>query len=398
MKPKKPAKPYRDFPLYPHAAGQWAKRILGRVRYFGSWKAGWEEALRNYEAQRERLYTGREPAQEAPEGGVCVKDAVNYFLKIKQDARDAGEIAEKTYREYEAAGVVVLDVLGRATAVEGLRPDDFARLKRNLAERLGPVRMGNEITRIRAIFKHALDDGLVAAVRFGREFKRPSRQTIRLANAGKKRDFTAAEVADALAIAKGCIRAMVLLGRNCGMGNRDCGLLEFKHLDLAGGWMDFPRPKTGIARRAKLWPETVKAFRQVAKKRTAGQVFVTKYGGTWTPDSHTPISGEFRKLCIDAGIHLVGRGFYGLRHTFETVAGQCADQVAIDHVMGHVSEHISANYRHSIADARLENVAETVRTWLLAETNRRSRRRSRPRSTTKTPVSPRSSVDRAAVS
>lgn len=33
----RPTKPYPQFPLSPHASGKWARRIQGKVKYFGKW-------------------------------------------------------------------------------------------------------------------------------------------------------------------------------------------------------------------------------------------------------------------------------------------------------------------------------------------------------------------------
>jgi integrase len=137
--------------------------------------------------------------------------------------------------------------------------------------------------------------------------------------------------------------------------------------------VDFPRPKTGIARRCPLWPETVEALKAVlANRRTpkdeadASLVFITKYGLSWSKETTTnPVSQEMGKVLRSLGINgRKGLGFYTLRHTFRTVADEAKDQVATDYVMGHEVPNMSAVYREKISDERLRAVVNHVRAWL----------------------------------
>src|SRR6516225_3021106 len=99
-KPAKPTKPSPDFPLFAHAAGVWAKKIRGKLHYFGPWSDP-EGALKRYAAQAEALHAGRKP-REATEG-TTVKELVNHFLYHKETLRDAGELSPLTWRDYKQA-------------------------------------------------------------------------------------------------------------------------------------------------------------------------------------------------------------------------------------------------------------------------------------------------------
>ena len=371
-KADRPKKPYPDFPLTPRADGRWCKRINGRVHYF---RGDWQTALAEYQRVRDYLHAGKAPPISTD--AVTLRDVCNEFLTLKDDLVQAGELKPRTFSDYKTTCAKLLASLGKNRLAGDLGPDDFAKLRRDLAGGVGPVTLSHEINRCRSILKFAYEHRLIdKPVAYGQSFRRPQPKTLRLEKRKKGlRLFEPHQIHSLLDAASVSMRAMILLGVNCGFGNADCGQLEFQHVNLTTGWFDYPRPKTGIDRRGKLWSETVAALEAAIAERRMPKlnehkelIFVTnKHRASWFKDNpDSPVSKEFRKLLDATGIYRPGLSFYALRHTFETIAGDCLDQVAVNLVMGHHDNSMAANYRQRISDERLENAADHVHEWLFA--------------------------------
>ncbi len=393
----RPKKPYADFPLSPHAGGKWQKKINGRTYYYGRWGSivdgkmtrlrgdGWKDALALYNDVHEDDRAGRERRATLVNGTVIqlktgtaaltVADLCNRFLTDKKRKLETGELTSRTVGEYKLTTDRLVKTFGKVRPLEDLGTNDFTCLRGDLATQFGPVRLGNEIQKVRTVFKYGIENGLIEkVVKFGSEFKKPNKRVLRQhkAKMGKKL-FAADEVRKLIEVAPLPLKAMVLLGINCGFGNANCGTLPLTALNLELGWVEFPRPKTGIERRCPLWPETVTALREAIAERPTpkveaamGAVFVTKYGNPWASEgSATAVSHEFGKLLQQFDIKRWGVGFYTLKHTFRTVADATKDPNAIRTIMGHTDD---ANYTHGIGDERLQAVTGCVREWVFGAT------------------------------
>src|SRR5207245_5338100 len=122
--PARPNKPYPDFPLFPHATGRWAKKIRGKMHYFGPWKNP-DAALQTYLDKKDALHAGRTPRPDS--GALIVKDLANEFLNAKQALVDTGELSPRTWQGYKAACVFLVQELGKTRLVSDLGPDDSPR-------------------------------------------------------------------------------------------------------------------------------------------------------------------------------------------------------------------------------------------------------------------------------
>jgi len=396
-------KPRPDFPLFPHATGRWAKKVCGKLRYFGKTAVDPEgkAALDLWLEQKDALLAGRVPRAK-DDSALTLAKLCNLFLTAKLAKVNARELGERTFCEYHRITDLLIDTFGKDRLVSDLQPTDFQTLYEKL-EHHSVVSRGREITMVRSVFKFAADPEnglpLERPVRFGITFKAPGKIQRRIASGKRQREhghrmFTPAEIKAMLHKATPQLHAMILLGINGGLGNTDCSSLTRRLLDLEAGWLDYPRPKTGVDRKIPLWPETVKALRAVLDddKRPeprdpddADLVFITRCGQPWvrfelareqdeagkptfTGKAQDAVATATAKLLRELNITRNGRGFYALRHTFETIGGASKDQVAVDCIMGHADETMAAEYRELIynGQARLGAVVDAVHAWLFA--------------------------------
>lgn len=383
-------KPYPSFPLTPHRNGQFCKKIRGQIFYFGS-IGDPEAALKRYHQHCDGLHSGRITEVNRDENAFTVRDLANHFLEAAEARCEAGELSPRTFADYYRDCERLVTFFGRERVVESITRDDIKALRKHLARGVHPETLNGRVGVTRSIFRFAYEEELIEKpIRFGKDLKRPDRRLLRRskAEAGRKH-FQAAEIRTLLDAAPLQLRAMILLGINCGLGNRDVAELPVNCIDIEHGWIDYPRAKTGVRRRCPLWPETVDAIVAVQESRkrirmkpkpdAAGLLFVTRKGCPFVRSKssvlpggrphvveHDAIATTLKRIMDRKGIEIRGLGFYGLRRSFETIGAETGNQVAVDHIMGHVphTSDMGAVYRQHVAESALRQVTDHVRQWL----------------------------------
>jgi len=201
MKQKKPTKPYPDFPLYAHSAGVWAKKIRGKLYYFGPW-SDYKTALEKYLAERDFLYAGKPPPSPH---GVELLELADQYMDSKLSAMESGELSRQHYLDCKRDVQMAVDVLGPRRPVRTLSLDDFRRLRGEIVKDRNATTITNIIKRLRAMFAWGKDPAklLDDVPEYGGEFSPPPLRVRRKAlRSGGPRDLKADEILAVLTAAK----------------------------------------------------------------------------------------------------------------------------------------------------------------------------------------------------
>lgn len=122
---------------------------------------------------------------------------------------------------------------------------------------------------------------------------------------------------------------------------------------------DFKRPAKRVMRRAKAKAES-KLFSadEILELLAAASVPMRAMIHLGMNCGFGP--ADCGQLPADTLLYQDGRGFYQLRHGFQTIGDQHGNYLATRHIMGHRNESTSAHYREKIANERLRAVTDHV--------------------------------------
>lgn len=389
MAKKKPA----DCPLFLHRNGQWAKKVRGRLLYFGT---DLDAALKKWATEKDYHLAGLTPPKRSD--APTVEELANVFYDQQLAQAQRGLVSERHVAAIKTTLANFLDIVGRDATLDTMQPMHWAQVRQLLfrpAQARNPARGGvmgrkidershvtvdGDIRRIRAFVNWCIANRHYNNIDFGSEFaETPAKVRRRLKADSPSRDMSAEALRAIIEKSAVNFKPLILLAINGGMGSTDIANITFA--DLANiqqpqCWVDLPRGKTGIDRRFCLWPETREAILDYLptrpkplRKQDSDIVFLTKARHRWVRDIEgkhiDSASSTFTKLRKEAGVD--NGTFYGCRHTFATIASGCNDLMAVYQIMGFIpdqSDVLKSRYMQKVQNERLLEVTEFVRKWL----------------------------------
>ena len=264
-----------------------------------------------------------------------------------------------------------MSFLGQGCKIESISTLDLQNYKRKLQSSYASVdRLNLNISVMKAMFHWARRNDVLENI--------PNIDAISKGKVVHREMYTfnSQQIRNLLSAADIKTRAMIWLGLNCGFGCTDCGKLKWKDLDFKSSRVKLARNKTGVWRNFPLWPETVKALKELP--RSGPSVFYTSEGHPWVRTviktngygdreytSVNRITPSFSRLMKKVGIHAPkGTGFYALRRTAATMAAVSGDPFAVQRLLGHVDLTMATRYVQDVSE-QTDRVIENSKKYVI---------------------------------
>jgi len=350
----------------------WAKKIRGKVHYFGT---DYDDAILEYLRQKPYLESGVAP----PLDQCTVATLLNSFLSHRKEKLDAGNLSQRTYDDYLEVCKLIAGSISKHNAISILSVEHFEAIRQGLMraknkKSVSPKRFDIRLGYARTIFRFASIDNrfidrqlpfqsALASV--------PDSELRKHRQASPKRSLTAGEITQVLEIADTKFKAIILLAINGALNNSDIKTLKTTNAQIAisTGKLEYPREKTHFMRVTPLWPETIEALKIAIDERypAAGpELFLTASGKPYCSwGRHDLISKMFYRYLNRLGLYSPGKNFGALRTTFSNIGKEVGDDLALKALMGHSDgSTLYENYADGVYVPRLKKITDHVRKWL----------------------------------
>ena len=372
-----------NYPLTPHPSGQWAKKVRGKLYYFGRLSEP-DEALTLWLEEKDYLLAGLEPPTYTG-GGLTVGELCEQHSNDIEDRISRGELSVNTRGNYQPVRKLLYGSGLRNVQVDTLTPEHFITVQQWLVESNYNLNSRRKlISSMKGLFKWGKEMGLYEkAIHYGPRLTSPPQHAIEAEQEelGTIRFFNREILLEATKVATPKMKAIILLGINCAFYPSDIASIAYGHLHLDAPipYHDFRRVKTRQRRMAALWPETVDAINEyLAFHRPPNDsriIFLSKLKKPYTKTSFGQLTLAFNKLLERVGDRQKGVSIGSLRHTYGTVMDLVNDTQMVDLTMGHVAGTVRGRAGKSLQRRiysqfninelkRLKAVADVVHDWL----------------------------------
>ena len=244
-------------PLFLHRNGQWAKKVRGKLHYFGT---DLDEALIFWSDNKDHILAGKQVRKSHSDRPTLAQIANLYNAHCCVRVSD-GTMAERSVRDTVKSIQRFLDIVGSSTCPEDLTPLDFATVKNKFSEPIprtteirggvkgrtvekrSPITVAGDVRRVRAFLNWAVDTELIAPVRWGgKSFQAITAKQSRVAKKPRQL-IKPKQLRKMIESASVGFKPILLLGINGAMGASDIANMTLATLPKLSGSVCQEAPK-----------------------------------------------------------------------------------------------------------------------------------------------------------